>query len=969
MTLEGGGGGPSAPTSSTTVTSNIPEYAEPYVTNMLDLTQQQLFKMDDTGITGFEPYQPYSTNVQDYFAGFSPLQRQAQFDAGAMEQPGQFALGSGLAGSAGIRSMQAAGGAGALGRDALGYGGMGAEYGAQAAGLAPTAQALGRQTADIGAGGLGYGSLGAGYGNLGVQAAGQGFNAGNQFAQNVTNPNVVQSYMSPYQQNVTDVAKQAAVREAQIAQNTQNLGAARQGTYGGARQTLAQMERERNLLSNLSNIQTQGSQSAYDRAMQTQQFGANLGLQGLQAGYGGLGLGMQGAGVGLQGIGTALQGQQGNLAALGQAGQFLGQGMQGAQAGMQGVQGAIGAGQFGLQGLGQAGQMGTALGQLGATQQGTDIARQNQMATMGAQQQALEQNRINQAIQDYSTQQQYPLMQLGFMSNMLRGLPMEGLSRQTYAPQPSYLTQGIGTVGALGSLASAFKGRKGGLPKDFEAPTGIKSYNVGGSIESKLNDMSPADLQSYIKETSSPMARQIAEKVLRDKVGRAGGGIVAFQNRGKVDDEEKDKEDAAMVRQAYIDAAMAERPTFDRSKSSKSETKSVPLTERLGRALGIKDAGRQMPTKETTAMPLQASGSDVPMVARSPELAAAERAPVNPASIVAATPPRAEPRAEPRSEPRAEPKAEPRAAPAVAGTGIKAVPSDKIMPTAGIKLPAADAPFGLEAPVSPDANKTIAQIAAEKEAYMGPNVAAQQDRARLMAEKANAVDEAKRATSMRMAEFFAAWGSTPGSTIVAGLYTLRNKIPDFISDQKEETRIRRAIDKDIAELEKIERLEKSGNYDQAAKRKAELSKESIDTWGKKVTAASNKYVADVNLQAAGVRAAASGSGGEGKAGTLYNQAVIRFQTEEKNIATAKEKDGEYRRALIKLRADPKNAEALATKNAKEAGWNAKLKERQADVDYYKNKQGREARVSGESEETNAPSTGKVIQYDAKGNRI
>ncbi len=210
--FSGGGGGP---TQSTTVTSNIPEYAKPYVTNMFEATQQQLFTGNKTpeggyDITGFRPYRPYSTDVRDYVAGFSPLQQQAQFEAGAMQQPGQFALGSGLTGSAGIRS-------------------------------------------------------------LGV---------GNQYAQNVTSPQSMQAYMSPYQQGVTDIAKQAAVREAQMAQNAQNLGAARQGTYGGARQLLAQTERERNLLSNLSNIQAQGSQSAYDRALQSQQFGANLGMQG-----------------------------------------------------------------------------------------------------------------------------------------------------------------------------------------------------------------------------------------------------------------------------------------------------------------------------------------------------------------------------------------------------------------------------------------------------------------------------------------------------------------------------------------------------------------------------------------------------------------------------------------------------------------------------------------------------------------
>ena len=762
-----------------------------------------------------------------------------------MQQPGQFALGSGLAGSAGIRSLGAAG-----------------QYGQDV---------TNKQRVDA---------------------------AGKPMFDPVTNQplfdasNITQSFMSPYQQNVTDVAKASAVREAQMAQNAQNLGAARQGTYGGARQTLANMERERNLLSNLSNIQTQGSQSAYDRAMQTQQFGAGLGMQG----------------------------------------------------------------------YGQALGAGSALGQIGATQQGTDIARQNQMATMGAQQQALEQNRINQSIQDYSTQQQYPLMQLGFMSNMLRGLPMEGLSRQTYAPQPSYLTQGIGTVGALGSLANVFKGREGGLPKEFESTTGIKSYNVGGSVggsvESKLQDMSPAELQSYIKETSSPMARQIAEKVLRDKVGRAGGGIIAF-SEGKKVKEDPEKERGI----GFPEGSETDKRILEFLKNAPSAV--VDKFKELNQPRATSFAGTQaelddlvqrgrMPRRaaapETSPLNAEAKQSEAEYLA-----AVADKPNAVVKGIVPAAPAPAEPKAGTKSaEARAETKAESKAVPATTGpgTGIKAVPSDKIMPTAGIKLPSSlDAPFGLEAPVNPDANKTIAQIAAEKEAYMGPNIAAQQEKARLMAEKSNAVDEAKRTTSMRMAEFFAAWGSTPGSTITAGLYALKNKIPDFISDQKEETKIRRAIDKDIAELEKIDRLEKSGNYDQAAKRKAELSKESLDTWGKKVTAASNKYVADVGLQAAGVRAAASGSGGEGKAGTLYNQAVIRFQTEEKNIATAKEKDGEYRRALIKLRADPKNAEALAIKNAKEAGWNAKLKERQDDVEYYKNKQGREARVSGESGET------------------
>jgi hypothetical protein len=879
------------------------------------------------------------------------------------------------------------------GRQAGMYGGMGAGYGAQAAGLAPTAQAYGQEAADIGMGGLGYGILGAGYGGRGAMAAEQGFSAGEQFARQATDPRATQAYMSPYMQNVVDYQKSQALRDFNIGQGMRKAQAVGQGAFGGSRQAIVESEAERALGSQLQGIAATGSQKAFEDAQRQQQFGANLNLQGLQAGYGGLGLGMQGAQTGLQGLGTALQGQQGRMQGLGQAGQFLGQGMQGAGIGLQGVgaqqaagqlglagtaqgmQGAgvglqgvgqaVGAGQYGLQGLGQATQAASTLGQLGSAQLGAQKDVIGMQSQMGAQQQAAEQQKINQAIQDWANTQQYPLMQLGVMSNMLRGLPMQSATTNQYVASPNSITQGIGLAGAGASIFNALK-REGGVIKEMASGgiTSIPRYDVGGSIRAKLETMPLEKLQEYKSE--SPTVQKMVEEILRDKTGKAGGGIIAFQNRGEV-------EDPDMVRQAYIDAAIAERPTFDTSVVPKAEPR-VPLTERLGRALGIKDAGRQVPTRETTAMPLQASGSDVPMVARSPELAAAERAPVNSKSIVAATPtPAAAPvvsRPETKPEAKAETKAETKAEAKPEGkANIKAAPSDKIMPTAGIKLPS-NTPFGIQEPVDPDTGKTIAQIAADKAAYMGPNVGAQEARAKLMAERANAVDEARRTTALRMAEFFGAWGSTPGQTIVAGLNTLKNKVPDLISDMKEETKIRRQIDKDISELEKIERLEKAGNYDEAAKRKAELARNAVTTYGTKVKAASDAAQTAAYREVGSLKAAATGGGGgEGKTGTLYNQAVTRFQTEVKNVETAKKDDKEYRRALYKLRTDPKNAEALAIKNAKETGWNTRLKERQDDVDYYKNKQGREARESADSGENKPAGGGKVIEYDAKGNRI
>ena len=73
---------------------------------------------------------------------------------------------------------------------------------------------------------MGTGAIGAGFGTM-------------MGLPSMLDPGLMQQYMSPYMQNVVDVQKQEALRDAQKAQLTTNLGAARQGTYRGARQLLA----------------------------------------------------------------------------------------------------------------------------------------------------------------------------------------------------------------------------------------------------------------------------------------------------------------------------------------------------------------------------------------------------------------------------------------------------------------------------------------------------------------------------------------------------------------------------------------------------------------------------------------------------------------------------------------------------------------------------------------------------------
>ena len=142
-------------------------------------------------------------------------------------------------------------------------------------------------------------------------------------------------------------------------------------------------------------------------------------------------------------------------------------------------------------------------GQQLQAQQGI-LGLQNQV---GAQQQQLQQQIINQAVQDYANTQQYPLMQLGFMSNMLRGLPMQSVATQQYVAQPNYLTQGIGALGAGANIYNAFKA-KGGVVKSM-AKGGIASvprYDVGGEVYEDLAEMEPEQLRETIK-TSSKIGR------------------------------------------------------------------------------------------------------------------------------------------------------------------------------------------------------------------------------------------------------------------------------------------------------------------------------------------------------------------------------------------------------------------------------------------------------------------------------
>ena len=201
------------PTQTVNTTTTIPDYAKPYVEEMLGKAQVQ------TDINA-NPYMQYQG---DRVAQFTPLQQQAYENAGLMQTAPQL-------------------------QDATAMAGM------------------------------------AGLGALNTQYT---FNPSN------FDSATAKSMMNPYMQNVVDVQSQQAKRQAEIANQSQQAQSANAGAFGGSRDAIVRSLSNAELQRNLQGIQATGLNNAYTQAMgqfntqnqlnaQQQQFGAGLGLQGLQ---------------------------------------------------------------------------------------------------------------------------------------------------------------------------------------------------------------------------------------------------------------------------------------------------------------------------------------------------------------------------------------------------------------------------------------------------------------------------------------------------------------------------------------------------------------------------------------------------------------------------------------------------------------------------------------------------------------
>ena len=81
----------------------------------------------------------------------------------------------------------------------------------------------------------------------------------------------IQGFMSPYAQNVIDIQKREAGRQAGIMGTQQQAQATQAGAFGGYRQGIQDAERNRNLAMQMGDIQQRGSEAAYQNAQQALQ--------------------------------------------------------------------------------------------------------------------------------------------------------------------------------------------------------------------------------------------------------------------------------------------------------------------------------------------------------------------------------------------------------------------------------------------------------------------------------------------------------------------------------------------------------------------------------------------------------------------------------------------------------------------------------------------------------------------------
>lgn len=227
-----------------------------------------------------------------------------------------------------------------------------------------------------------------------------------------------QQYMSPYMENVLDVQKAKAIQDFDRLRGARNAQAVQAGAFGGSRQGVQEGIAQEALMRQMGEIDATGRQAAYEQA--ASQFGADRSARLAQ--------------------------QQAQAAELERV-------QTGREASRQ-----FGAGQ-GIAALGAAGTAAGQLANLGEQERATNIQNAQLLESIGKAQQGEAQAGLDIGYQDYLRQQGYPQEQLGFYSDILRGLPVAAASSQNQQNYQSYnpMQQMLGAGLSGLSLYKAFQ--------------------------------------------------------------------------------------------------------------------------------------------------------------------------------------------------------------------------------------------------------------------------------------------------------------------------------------------------------------------------------------------------------------------------------------------------------------------------------------------------------------------------------
>jgi len=353
------GGGSSKPAETTSYSTNLPEYAQPFYEELLKQTGKQTYTTDPSGnVTGVKAFNPYGG---DRVAGFTDQQAALRGET------------AGLASPAGFQQAQT---------------------------------------------GLAQGTnLGFATGQAGINAA-QNYAPGSLAQLGVATPNTfgnaqAQQYMSPYQQNVTDVQLAEARRQADITKNTGALGSIGRGTFGGGRQALVSSELDRNLATQLGRIQAEGSQAAYGDAQKQFERDRAAGMSAEEANL-------------KASMDLRARQQQGEQYETTMDKEL---GLAGLQIGMEGSK---------------------EMGALSRAEQTSNLERLKAQAASAGEVQALQQEIDNLAYQEFMEKENYERGLLQYQSDILRGnAGALGSTTTQYAAPPSLASQitGLGLAG------------------------------------------------------------------------------------------------------------------------------------------------------------------------------------------------------------------------------------------------------------------------------------------------------------------------------------------------------------------------------------------------------------------------------------------------------------------------------------------------------------------------------------------